>query len=97
MQAAVTMIFDAPPIFLAISSQLSSFMRLALRIFSVTSALFIVFSRLSSKAPPSAGELTAAKPGFSRLEPFAGKQHADAYPSPIRETERDHSGLGAGD
>src|SRR5687767_8924379 len=44
MHAAVTMILEAPPIFLAISSQLSSFRRLAVRIFSVTSARFIVVS-----------------------------------------------------
>src|SRR4029450_12742833 len=44
MQAAVTMILEAPPIFLAISSQLSSFIRLAVSIFSVTSARFIVVS-----------------------------------------------------
>src|SRR4029450_2503680 len=53
MQAAVTMILEAPPIFLAISSQVSSFSRLAVRIFSVTSARFIACLRLAcSKGVP---------------------------------------------
>jgi hypothetical protein len=74
MQAAVTTILEAPPIFLAMSSQVSSFSRLAVRIFSVTSARFIVVSRcfdsrqcVCRSGTTSAGGLTAASPGFTSL------------------------------
>ncbi len=66
MQAAVTMIFEAPPIFLAISSQVSSFSRLAVRIFSVTfGPLHCLVSTVVEAARLSAGGLTAASPGFT--------------------------------
>ena len=58
-QAAVMTILEAPPILRAISSQLSSFRRLALRILAVTSARFIGSScvRASARKPCARGTL----------------------------------------